>query len=178
MPLKLTLCQALFYVLRIWPWTWQKQSLTPWELHLNGSIPETSQITHMTQGWKKMGLLLSYQGSELPSPPALIHTSTLTIYMKVPQDAHAHACSQCTPLETNISARSRAHTHIYTGMHNYLDTCVHMPTNAHMHTYMDTWGIYTYFYLYTCMPRNRQAHAHTHMCALSLKHTGVCTYQI
>lgn len=76
------------------------------------------------------------------------------------------------------------HTHIYTGMHTYLDTCVHMSTNAHMHTYMDTWthtwtheaSAHIFTYIHTCPGTDK--HMCTHTRALSLKHTGVCTYQI
>ena len=54
--------------------------------HLNGSIPATSQITHTTQGWKELCLLFIYQGSTLPSSPALTHTGTFTVHIIVPHD--------------------------------------------------------------------------------------------
>ena len=111
MLLKLTLSQALFWSLRTTVNKTGKLS-APWELHLKGSIPETSQITHYALQVETDGSSLSYEGSVLPSPPALIHTDTFTVGVNVPQGVHAYVCSQCICLDTSVSTRSLGiHTH-------------------------------------------------------------------
>ena len=111
MLLKLTLSQALFWSLRTTVNKTGKLS-APWELHLKGSIPETSQITHYALQVETDGSSLSYEGSVLPSPPALIHTDTFTVDVNVPQGVHAYVCSQCICLDTSVSTRSLGiHTH-------------------------------------------------------------------
>ena len=98
---------------------------------------------------------------------------------------HAHGCSQCNPLDTDTSARSRVHIQIHTGMHNCLDTRVHVSqvymcytcTHAHIHRHLG--DLHTF--LLPCRHTQEQTstctNIHLHMCP-SLKHTGVCTYQI
>ena len=205
--------------------------------HLNGSIPATSQITHTTQGWKELCLLFIYQGSKLPSSPALMHTGTFIVHMIVPHDiqgfpggsdgkestcnvgdlgsiprlgrspgegkgyplhfsglensmdcivcgvaesrtrlsdfhfpfhnVHAHRCSQCTPLETDTSARSRVYIRRHMGTHNCVDACVHMPTDAYIHRHTRDLHIF----LLTCIHAQEQTSTctdiHSHMCPVT-----------
>lgn len=84
------------------------------KLHLNSSIPETSQIPHHDIQMETDGSSRSYQGGKLPSPPALIHTDTFTMHVNIPQDVHARVCSQCISLNTYPQGHF-AHTYTFEG---------------------------------------------------------------